>query len=175
MKSITRMLAVGAAAALALLGGAGAASADADRPFHGRASGQLTFPIVDTDICPGGMQTQTRADGRFQHLGRTVVYSEHCTPPGPEVTGGVMRLTAANGDELHLTYDAVQLDGPDIFGGSVRVGESFPVVGTFTIDGGTGRFAEASGAGSLTARIVYEGLDDPSWAGSWAFTGTVDY
>ena len=35
---------------------------------------------------------------------------------GADITGGTMTLTAANGDELYLTYDGMVLDAPDALG-----------------------------------------------------------
>jgi hypothetical protein len=56
---------------------------------------------------------------------------------------GTLTLTAANGDELFVQYHATT-PFPDATG-------AIHPVGTFTITGGTGRFANATGGGTLAA------------------------
>lgn len=64
------------------------------------------------------------------------------TPGRVHVRDGRAVLTSANGDELHLSYEA---DGnPPNLAGDTRV------TGPFAITGGTGRFGGASGGGTLT-------------------------
>lgn len=64
------------------------------------------------------------------------------TPDGFDITGS-LTLTAANGDQLFVSYHATT-PYPDAAG-------NFNPSGTFTITGGTGRFAGATGGGSLSA------------------------
>lgn len=65
------------------------------------------------------------------------------TTPGELAVDGRLILTAANGDEIHITYHA-ETPPPD------STAEVHPQ-GTFTIDSGTGRFVHASGGGTLAA------------------------
>jgi hypothetical protein len=64
------------------------------------------------------------------------------TPTGLAIDGD-LTLTAANGDQLFVHYDATT-PLPDATG-------AIHPQGTFTIVGGTGRFANATGGGTLSA------------------------
>lgn len=79
------------------------------------------------------------------------------TPDGFDITGN-LTLTAANGDELFISYHATT-PYPDPATGA------FNPAGTFTITGGTGRFANATGGGTLSAHAN---------AGTPATTATLD-
>lgn len=77
--------------------------------------------------------------GHATHLGRMNVVAEHCSHVDFTYSQGTLTITAANGDVLNATYT----DG-------VSDLSTFPDIGftdDFTFVGGTGRFAEASGAG----------------------------
>lgn len=167
----------GAASVVLLLAGtAGTAGADADRPFKGKVSGLVSFAMVGTGACPAlGLQTESNASGQLSHMGSTSMHAEHCTPTGAAIGDGDMTLSAANGDKVYLTYDGIQLDLPDFMGGTLQVGELIPVQGDFEVVGGTGRFDGATGGGTWVASVVYEGLGDPAWAGTWSYAGTIDY
>jgi hypothetical protein len=85
--------------------------------------------------------------GPFRHLGWTRVHFTHCTwldlSTGAGWTDtGEMTLTAANGDTLFLHYQATfQMDPwPDFVSSTVK---TLP----WTVVGGTGRFADATGSG----------------------------
>lgn len=96
------------------------------------------------DVARAFSVTTTNAVGTATHLGRIDLVAEHCSyfdesgNPGP-YTKGEMAITAANGDVLLGTYtDGMSLTPPPQI--------EFVDVFTF-IDGGTGRFIEASGGG----------------------------
>lgn len=83
--------------------------------------------------------------GTITHLGNVYIYAEHCSygndAIGPDGTYGDGEITtiAANGDVLLATYtNGMSLSPPPLIG--------FMDYFTF-VDGGTGRFALASGAG----------------------------
>lgn len=176
MRNLIRLMLVVASVFLLIATTNGVANADVDRPFKGTVNGHVTFAMPGTDVCPAlGLQTQSNAGGQFTHMGSMSMYSEHCTPTGAAISGGVMTLTSANGDQVYLSYDGLQLDLPDFMGGTLAVGDSIPVEGTFVVTGGTGRFDGAAGDGTWTASVLYEGLEDPDWAGTWSFTGTISY
>jgi hypothetical protein len=73
-----------------------------ERPFKGTVTGEVVFPEDTT--CPIGLRTDSSATGTASHLGRTIMTSEHCTPAGAQITGGVMKLIAANKDEVDINY-----------------------------------------------------------------------
>ena len=103
-------------------------------------------------------------------MGRTEMSSRHPTPPGDTITGGSMRLVAANGDEVWIAYTG---NAP------------FPVIGVpgtivvdvdFTVVGGTGRFARASGGGAMTAYVEFPGELTPGpWPGHWTWKAKIRY
>lgn len=149
-----------------------AAGADSgSRPFKGSAVGSVTFPMgTECENYEGAnVRTDSYAIGTASHLGRTVLMSQHCTPePGVDTIAGGMTLVAANGDKVFLDYAGV--NGPPdpitwILDSNVD----------FIITGGTGRFAEAEGAGVMTAYVLFEGFEDPEWAVSWVWEGTIGY
>ena len=120
-----------------------------DRPHFSRGTAQFVSP---TDFVGTGHAT---------HLGAyTEVGSVAFSPPD---AAGVLQLTgwavytAANGDELHATFDG-QLNGA-----------TGAITATLTYAGGTGRFADAGGSASLSGRIL------PGGAISVAVAGTIDY
>jgi len=176
MRHMARLTSVAAAVILLLSGTAGMANAGADRPFKGRVDGLVSFSMVGSDVCPAlGLQTESNATGTMRHMGATSMYAEHCTPTGAAISDGDMTLTAANGDKVYLAYDGIQLDLPDFMGGTLAVGELIPIEGDFEVVGGTGRFDGATGGGTWVANVVYEGLADPAWAGTWSYAGTINY
>lgn len=100
--------------------------------------------------------------GVASHLGKTssLVTFETCAlimpvGTGATVTGHIV-MTAANGDELHSTFVMTQ-DAAGPF-----------ELDSFTITGGTGRFANASGSGSGSGWIDVSTLN-----GYWHARGTM--
>jgi hypothetical protein len=149
--------------ALALAVFTAAASAKrVDRPFKGCVCGQAVF--TPDPASPTGLWTDSSAVGCVSHLGRTVMSSRHPTPTGDTITGGNMKLVAANGDEVWIAYS-----------GSAP----FPVMGVpstivvavdFTIVGGSGRFAHASGGGEMTGYVEFPGeLNLGPWPAYWTW------
>jgi hypothetical protein len=126
------------------------------RPFHGNTKGMVVgqvFP-VPAGRCPAELPVLFiyKGQGRATHLGNFQVDGSECVfmdPTNPQnVASGVGRFTwtAANGDELQVSYDAPTLgfQGP----GSLWLSWSAPVYAT----GGTGRFANAE-----LIDVVWEG------------------
>ena len=127
------------ALAVALPGAAVAKQGGTDRPVQGSGTSTDT---VDLSTGAGA------GDGTvlMSHLGRSTYRDSFTvTPTGPNTLAitGVATFTAASGDQLYATL-AVSgtLTG-------FAVGDTGHSTGVFTITGGTGRFADASG--SLTA------------------------
>jgi hypothetical protein len=112
-------------------------------PFKGSAELTLGMPIVGT--------------GHGTHLGRftEVAY--------PTITGNTFSatviLTAANGDQVFKTATGtISTDGPlTIF------------AGTFTVNGGTGRFVNATGTGRVVMILAPDGTIAQSFDGTIQF------
>jgi hypothetical protein len=160
-----RIMLIAVACALVLLVFSATASAKrVDRPFKGSVCGQVVFTPDPASPSPTGLWTDSSAVGCVSHLGRTVMSSRHPTPTGDTITGGNMKLVAANGDEVWITYSGYA---------------PFPVLGVpstivvetdFTIVGGTGRFAHASGGGESTAYVEFPGeLNLGPWPAYWTW------
>ena len=171
----TRAVLALAGSALLVMAIAAPVSADSgSRPFRGSVVGEVAFNPVPVTVCApsdvnwGGLRTESSAAGTSTHLGKTVMTARHCTPSGDNFGPGTMVLTAANGDEVWIEYfGSAPFPGP----GVTVIKASF----TFEIIGGTGRFANADGAGTMTASIVFEGFGDPAWPATWVWNGTIGY
>jgi hypothetical protein len=155
------------------------AVADSDaRPFKGSVSGEVAFVPVDAELCPqsellfGSLKSSAAGTGTITHLGKTRMTAEHCTPAGDLITGGEMTLVAANGDVVYLEYAGmIPFPGPE-----VQIGDVFSGNLEFTIVGGTGRFDDAAGEGTITAYVTFGGLGSPVWPGAtWTYEGTIAY
>jgi hypothetical protein len=142
--------------------------------LHGRLIGFGEVPEGRCDDSPDGKVawavTSFEGWGTVTHLGRTYVYAEHCsysldgTPETGDGTYGEGELTivAANGDILRGTYaDGVSLTPPPVV--------DFQDLFTF-VDGGTGRFAIASGGG-----IEFGVADLGDGSASWRMEGVISY
>jgi len=161
---------------LLVLGLAAVAAADSsNRPFKGSLSGEVTFNFVGQEVCPtsdllyGDLASDSTARGNASHMGRVQMVSRHCTPAGEAVTGGFMTLTAANGDDVFIQYDGT---APFPIPG---VTEYVDVELDFSITGGTGRFADATGGGEMNAQIEFLGFGVMTWPATWDWTGTIGY
>lgn len=100
--------------------------------------------IAPSAACQG-LSNTTTGTGEATHLGKSLWSGTACLGFGPQgivVTNGKLTLTAANGDQLFSTFAA---------SGALPAGDgSFHLDGTFTVVGGTGRFAGATGGGTFT-------------------------
>jgi hypothetical protein len=144
---------------------ASASAGQRDRPFKGQLSGTITFSPGAPD--PPFLWVTTNAVGQVSHMGRTVMWSQHAAA---NEFGGVMALTAANGDRVDCVYTGVGNIPPDI-----AIGEWYTVSSDTTITGGTGRFAHASGHMEGTASLQFMGLGAPVWPGIWNWAGRIKY
>ena len=149
-------------AATAVSAGANATS----RPFKGSMSGAVTF-VVDTG-CPLGLRSDTAATGTASHLGGFATESSHCSGL---TFAGEQTMVAANGDKLFADYESV---GPPVIPPS-EVGTVYDVPAAFTITGGTGRFADATGGGYMIAHITFMGFGAPVWPATFDWQGTIGY
>lgn len=152
---IRHLLFVGLVAAFAV-SLASVSAVAAETPFKGKVNavetGTVVFPTRFLDR--GGTGTAT-------HLGR---YTEQVTMviniPTLSSTG-VAAFTAANGDTLLAT----------VVGQATRTSPTtLSIVEVYTITGGTGRFADASGSFTLKST-----LDQTTGISSGTFSGAIDH
>jgi len=180
-KAVRRLLLMTSVAMLVLASAAPVTATQGDAtelPLKGDFSGQLIgFGPVVGDRCddsPAGKVawavTSFEGWGTVTHLGRTYVSAEHCSysADGTPETGdgtygeGELTMVAANGDVLYGTYTGgVSLSPPPVV--------DFQDFFTF-VDGGTGRFATASGGG-----IEFGVVDLGDGSAAWRMEGVISY
>ena len=153
---IRHPLFVGLVAAFAL-SLASVSAVAAETPFKGKVNGvetaEVAFPTLS--VTRNGTGTAT-------HLGK---FTEHITLQVNIPTGhatGVATFTAANGDTLTATVDGQGT--PTTTPGVVSIVE------VYTITGGTGRFADATGTFTLEAT-----LNQTTGVSSDTLSGTIDH
>ena len=157
-----------------------------ERPFKGFLVGQIQVNWYGTPFNPPQPPTMDGiATGYFADLGLTQMTSSHILPQDPNLGWeGELTLTAANGDQLFLSY------GDHLTGWEFTTPAGYVFVshdGWFEITGGTGRFAGATGSGVTTAYHVYPGPGAPGdpvypryallapWEVTWIYEGTITY
>lgn len=147
-----------------------------DLPFKATLVGSAhwEFPGDSPSNCTA-VTTFTEATGQATHMGKVEAFWSHCPDEANYVNDGKMRLIAANGDELYGTYDY----DPASESNDIQI----------TFNGGTGSFADASGAVVLTYEVIPQFIPgctpDPNpflcmdfavpWPWSAALTGTISY
>lgn len=142
-----------------------------DVPFSGMLTGEAVFDFAQNPKgCASGFTTIITATGPASHMGRTTWVSQHCLALATNTfTDTELVLTAANGDQIHLTYTG------SCPGEIPAVGDSFTCSGHAVVTGGTGRFLEATGHLQWDATTVFEGLEDFSWPWTGRLHGTIRY
>ncbi len=155
-----------------------AGAADAKRmDLKATVTGHVTYipDVFFGQTSEFGLWTVSDSVGTAGPLGRITMHAYHETPIGhPSYwTGGIMTLTLSDGSRLDCVYSGAAA-GDVVFG-------DHPVLikgpGEFTITGGSGRFAGASGAGYMFMHLHYPGVlggPDP-WKGVWFITASIDY
>lgn len=139
----TTVLICAAAIALAFLP---ASPAEAGDCVTFRGTGYSTSSSFTPGVFPVIGVGHTDADWLATHLGRSTATSSVTliwTPAGVWFEGPTV-LTAANGDQLH-------------FNGSGWQDENLQAEGTWLVTGGTGRFAGATGSGTVTGYWTDDG------------------
>lgn len=133
-QSVLALLAVGAL----LLGASPAAAADSQVPFKVTFSGSaaISSPTTSTFVGTGHASHL----GRITTSGRADITGLDGSCPGGVANVNTETLTAANGDTITISsQDVACPTGPGQYHGT----------GHWTVVGGTGRFAGATGAGSF--------------------------
>jgi hypothetical protein len=161
-------LASGATAAAVATGPAGQGPRVVAREVTGTLAGRFDFTHLWGDEWWEFYSDSTGA-GTVTHLGWSELRTRHIPDLATgALTEGTFALVAANGDEIHGTYEGsatYDAERADLVHGTAA----------FVITGGTGRFAGATG--TFTATFL-EVLDDPTWASAgvtWTLEGTVRY
>ena len=148
---VRRVLATGILV-LALPFAVPALAAKPARPFGGTCS-TVVVPVTPPSTVPQELSIAT--DCTLSHLGRTTgITQQFVTPTGASPAGVTLSLvnstvyTAANGDQLWATFTGTALLDP--------ITGDVSYVGIEVYQGGTGRFADASGSTHLegTASVV---------------------
>ena len=140
--------------------GANSASAAAGHqvPFRASYSGTAAFTSATTALFTGtGIASHL---GRSTNVNNITVLSGPVSCPGGFANKNVETLTAANGDKLMLT-------GPHDVGCPIRPGVVHGT-GDWTVTGGTGRFAGATGQGTFDG-----GANFNTGTFSFQLTGTI--
>jgi hypothetical protein len=105
-------------------------------PFKGTLTYQSTPAPVDR-CGPGEIGASLTKVGNATHLGRFTVASSQCFDPATRaITKGEAIFTAANGDQLFARHSGRVTGSPPVLAFEID----------YTVTGGTGRFAGASGS-----------------------------
>jgi hypothetical protein len=148
---------VGLVAAFAVSLASVASAVAAETPFKGKVNAVETVAVA-----PPTLSVTRNGTGTATYLGK---FTEHITLqvniPTSHATG-VATFTAANGDTLTATVEgqSTETATPGVVS----------IVEVYTITGGTGRFADATG--TFTARIT---LDRSTGVSSGTFSGAIDH
>lgn len=131
-------------------------------PFVGSSTNQA---ISAVPVDPEHVFVTTIGAGHATHLGKFTFVSPHLSGLVDFSIAGCQIFTAANGDELHATLAGNLQPFVDQTGHVFLIGD---VEGT--IEGGTGRFANATG--SFTFSLVF---DTANFSSSSEINGTIHY
>jgi len=138
------------------------------KSLFGSFNGEVTFPLTDDclDLTGAPVQTVSETEGKMTHMGKTSLLTAHCPTSEGDALGGRAVFIAANGDEVWGEYFAITVQPPP----PVIVQEI-----TMVIDGGTGRFEDASG---MLEGMVYINPQEPGvpgWPLKFVLAGWVIY
>ncbi len=145
-----------------------------DVPIKGTASGMVIYDPANPNGCaavpgqPFAITTRSEATGELSHLGLTVYHGAHCQTAQGQI--GTVTFIAANGNELHATYVTFKVSP-----GPLVVGEYFEIGGEVTFSGGTGRFIDATGTGTMHARVLWDGFADLESPATFTWEGRIKY
>jgi hypothetical protein len=146
---------------LTILGAFPPAFASHSTPFNGSGTGTFIDTSPTTVLITG--------TGYYDHLGRTTLRFPS-TITGPAACGGFTATeqdtyTGGNGDSVFLTvHDTIC---------PTSTPNAFQLNGSFVITGGTGRFTDASGSGTVNASVIFTSSTSGTFSGQQA--GTISY
>jgi hypothetical protein len=149
-------------------------------PIKGTVMGEHGPPDFEDEACLAAgyaWRFPSAGAGQMSHLGSVEYELTQCTVPGPEgfASVGMVTLTAANGDELWLEHTMLS----QIVGDFDPDPDGFTLEGEWTAVGGTGRFAHATGYGTLHGvGDILDGeaiFDIPDGLAQFNFTGKIAY
>lgn len=157
-KILFRATAAAASAAIALLPAQSLAK-DQGRGLNGACETEFVFNMDGTVTVTGSC--------RYGHLGRTTCVAQQTVIPNADGTLAIDNTgvcTAANGDELWTSFSGsgVPTSPVDIVFSGIEAYE-----------GGTGRFASANGAASLSGSARF--TSEFGGVGSFTLRGRIDY
>lgn len=105
--------------------------------------------------------------GQLKSLGFSNIFTFHQPTPQGTTVNGHFFIVAANHNRIQGTYESVVAPGPQP--------DILVVTITLKIDGGTGRFARASGTMNATVYVKALGFDVLDWPAVWDLNGTIKY
>jgi hypothetical protein len=146
---------------LTILSAFPAAFAAHSTPFNGSGTGTFTDTSPTTVLITG--------TGYYDHLGFTTLRFPS-TITGTAACGGFTATeqdiyTGASEDGVYLTvHDTICPTSTPV---------SFQLTGAFVITGGTGRFTDASGSGTVSAAVTFTSATSGTFAGTQS--GTISY
>ena len=109
---------------------------------------------------PPILEIYVYGSGHSTHMGNTTVWQHHFVDViSMTFYDGTFVWTAANGDTLTGSYH----------GSLVPTSIGFEIHGYFTIDGGTGRFGDATGGGIASGMQYFDNTADLSLDGTIAY------
>ena len=134
-------------------------------PFKASLKTQETLAFNPVACPTTFLEGTTVASGNASHMGSVTLRSTDCVVQAAgqfTFTDGRLVLTAANGDQVTANYSGMLLPSAE--------SPVYILTGSYTVVGGTGRFANATGSGSLQGsnNIV-------TGQGSYTATGFIRY
>ena len=142
-KLFGNVLAVAAALCIGVMALSPGSAAGEERPFRATLTGNAHLSPTDDPFVLRNDETGT---GQATYLGRftwaDVEYADFGAIPGGVAVVASFTMTAANGDQLTGTFMTV---------GTFDADGNLVIHGHFEFDGGTGRFADATGSGDIDA------------------------
>jgi hypothetical protein len=157
MRKLTTALAVVCLLIGLVAGAASAGPGGADRPYKSRGTGTIVIDPVAGTVTFTNVQNST-------HLGRNT--SEGTGLFNPSGGTYVVNQVAANGDVLYVTIQSTA---------TIISPTEFRLVNQTTFNGGTGRFADASGTAVGYVTAVADPANPLVYYSTFTVEGTISY
>lgn len=150
---------IAATSAIAVLPAQSTLAKDQGRGLNGACATEFAFTPSGTVTVTGTCQ--------YGHLGRTTCVAEQTVIPNIDGTLAIENVgvcTAANGDQLFTSFSGTGVPTSPV---------DIVFSGIETYEGGTGRFAEATGASALSGSAQF--TSQFAGVGSFTLRGRIDY